>query len=233
MKNSFIPIFRNNNFLDIMALKNRIAQTDASNEYSSDDPVKMRNNALKHHRETKLLNIPRYFNSFKISSAVNPLDDVISSNKNYDASKISNSYVELTEKEKQNENKNKNVDKKTIYIISNILSGGARKYIDDLVKNYKNTQIVQINKRENLIKKQDFLPIDVILIQQLTYTNILPEDLLKINANFGCKLVISLHEFCWFCNNVDYAICYHDSYLKNIIINPNILNLFNNASLII
>jgi len=122
---------------------------------------------------------------------------------------------------------------KKIYIISNILSGGSRKYINDLINNYKNSQIIQISNREELITNNSYSPIDIILIQQLTYTNILPEDLININKKFGTKLVISLHEFCWFCDNVDYAICYHDSYLKNVVINQNIINLFNKASLII
>lgn len=124
-----------------------------------------------------------------------------------------------------------------IYIISNIASGGTNKYVQDLIKNYTMAKIVRIYKKSELVEINNYSPLDILLVQQLLYTDIFAEDLININKNFGSKIILCLHDFCWFNESTEhYNNSYHNSYLKElkeIKIEKNNKTLFDYSSLII
>jgi len=122
---------------------------------------------------------------------------------------------------------------KRIFIICNISGGGTSKFVEDLIKNYKMSKIVKITNKSELIQ-HTYSPLDILFVQQLLHTDIFPKDLVDINNNFGSKIFLVLHDFCWLANNsFNYNNSYHNSYLYEIKIDKDVATLFNNSSLII
>ena len=127
---------------------------------------------------------------------------------------------------------------KRVYIISNIDSGGSIKYLDDIKKQYTNVKFVHIKNKESLLTIKNAKPYDVLFVQQLLWTNILPQDIINIKTTFSMQIVISIHDFCWFIeddniNNPKYNV-WEQGYLTDITkINPKIIDLFQNASIVI
>ena len=73
-----------------------------------------------------------------------------------------------------NTNVNVSVINNNIYFISNIEGGGSYKYMNDIIKHYTNNNCVIINNKNKLINT-NYLPTDIILVQQLLKTDIYKE----------------------------------------------------------
>jgi hypothetical protein len=104
---------------------------------------------------------------------------------------------------------------KWIYIICGIGIGGTNKYINDLVSYYKiNVKFIK-NRKE--LYTNNFLAKDIILVQQLLFTDIRPDDLIYIKNTKKPKIIITLHDFSWFNKNI-YSTndeINHTSYIKS------------------
>lgn len=125
-----------------------------------------------------------------------------------------------------------------IYFISKIQSGGSHKYMCDFTNHYTDSNIVTISSKSDLFNIK-YLPSDIIMVQQLLFTDITPDDIIEIKNKFGCKIIISIHDFCWFATsmseiNEQTDRLYQHGYLKNDLqINYSIKQLFSHASLVI
>jgi hypothetical protein len=87
-----------------------------------------------------------------------------------------------------------------IYIITGVNIGGTSKYISDLVTYYGiHTKIINNRKELGLY---NFLPTDTILVQQLLFTDIRPDDIIYIKQTKKPKIIIILHDFSWFNRNI-------------------------------
>jgi hypothetical protein len=116
---------------------------------------------------------------------------------------------------------------KWIYIINGINIGGTSKYINDLIIHY-GINVKIINNRKDL-GNYNFLPSDIILVQQLLFTDIRPDDIIHIKQTKFPKIVIILHDFSWFNRNIYDVVndIQHTSYLdKAMYVSPQVLNLF-------
>lgn len=127
---------------------------------------------------------------------------------------------------------------KNIYIVSNILGGGSLKYLDDLRKQYINVNFVHIKNKASILAVKNANPYDILFVQQLLFSDILPQDVINIKHKFAMQIVISVHDFCWFIqddniNNPKNKV-WEQGYLLNISqINSKILQLFEEASIVI
>ena len=137
---------------------------------------------------------------------------------------------------------NQNRIKKTrAFIISNIEGGGSLKYMNDITKHYnKDVDFIFIRNKGDLLKVSHFIPSDILFVQQLLYTDILPDFLLRIKRIFCVKIIISIHDFCWFIDNDDInnpkkiTNINEVGYSLNLLrINSSIVTLFEIASLVI
>lgn len=122
-----------------------------------------------------------------------------------------------------------------VYFISNVLSGGAKKYIDDLVNLYSlDFTILSDNKS---VMDCHPMPIDLIMVQHLIDTDIDISEIIKIKNIHNCQLVISIHDFKWFrplSELYTHNDKTHSTYLLNdIIIDNQIIELFKIADKII
>lgn len=137
-----------------------------------------------------------------------------------------------------------NGKKKTVYIISNIQSGGSKKYLNDIINHYTNVDFYFITNKHQLYNISNCMPYDILFIQQLILTDILPNDLLYIKQKFELRLIICIHDFYWFnlcatkkneiiCHS-EYVITYHSAYLrKSLHIRSDVIELFKNSSKVI
>lgn len=116
------------------------------------------------------------------------------------------------------------MSKKT-FIISNISGGGSVKYINDIMNRYSNICIIR-NKTE--LYKHQYSSTDLLLVQQLFFTDITPIDLIELKNTYSLKIVISIHDFCWF-----HDLKYESIYLHNIIVLDSVKNLFELANYVI
>lgn len=127
---------------------------------------------------------------------------------------------------------------KTVYIISNVDGGGSTKYLNDIIDQYKNTKIVRIRDKKSILEVSHFYPYDILFVQQLLWTDISPQFLINMKIKFNVKIVISVHDFCWFINNDNVnkpsKNVWEIGYLLNLKnIDPYILALFYYASMVI
>jgi hypothetical protein len=118
---------------------------------------------------------------------------------------------------------------KTIYAIEEVNGGGLKKYIDDLRVYY---DIKKITNKEELLQITDE---DVLLVQNLLFTDIEITDLLNIK-----NIIITIHDWYWMHEYTmkkffdDHFPPIHTNYLrKNIKIDENIIKLFNHAKKIV
>ena len=130
----------------------------------------------------------------------------------------------------QNYNNSSNIIK-NVYIISNIKSGGSKKYLNDITQHYTHVNYIYINAKKDL--DIVFLPYDILFVQQLLFTDILPIDLINIKIKYHIKIIISVHDYCWFTNTDPTILTYQNGYLYDEPIDPIIINLFNHASIVI
>ena len=123
---------------------------------------------------------------------------------------------------------NIDISKKRIYIVCNISAGGTGKYVADLIANRGNLECVIINTRQKLYSYM-YNKCDYIMIQQLINTNILASDLINIKMKYGCKMVITIHDYYWLNKNIYYTknnFCPHKVYMYNIPIIKEVIHLF-------
>ena len=125
------------------------------------------------------------------------------------------------------------IDNKRVFIVCNIKSGGTSKYIKDLIK-YYNSKFILITNRSELYK-YTFNIDDVIMVQQLLHMDIKAADLIVIKKLYNCKMVITIHDFCWLNKNIyDYTnFCPHSVYLNTCPVMLEVLELFALADTII
>jgi hypothetical protein len=123
-----------------------------------------------------------------------------------------------------------------VYIVSNIKGGGSYKYIQDLIFYYKKIDFIIVMNKNDLLA-YSYTPYDVVLVQQLLFMDIVPNDLLEIKDKFKIKLIICVHDFCWFQSNLDNTCAVenkvHGGYLTKVKVHKSILKLFNEATLVI
>ena len=127
---------------------------------------------------------------------------------------------------------------KKVYIISNLLGGGSIKYLNDITNHYTNVNFVFIKNRESLLTINNANPYDILFVQQLLWSDILPQDILSIKNKFSMQIVISIHDFCWFIKddniNKPKKSVWEHGYLYDILqINSNIIKLFDEAAIVI
>jgi hypothetical protein len=126
------------------------------------------------------------------------------------------------------------ISKKRIYIVSNISVGGTSKYVKDLIANSNNVDVIIIDNIQQLYSyiynKKDY-----IMVQQLINTNISPIHLIEIKNKYSCKMIITVHDFCWFNKNVNTMIgfCPHRMYLYNVNILKGVKDLFSIVDIVI
>jgi hypothetical protein len=89
---------------------------------------------------------------------------------------------------------------KWIYIINSIKSGGTTKYISDLVKYYGIN--IRLVRTKNELTKYNFNSSDIIFVQQLTFTDITPDDLIHIRTTKRTNMFIILHDFGYLNRNI-------------------------------
>lgn len=127
---------------------------------------------------------------------------------------------------------------KKVYIISNIFGGGSVKYLDDLKKQYINVNFVHIKNKASILAIKNANPHDILFVQQLLWSDILPEHIINIKNKFSMQIVISVHDFCWFIqddniNNPTNNV-WEQGYLYDIShINSKIMRLFDKAAIVI
>jgi hypothetical protein len=127
---------------------------------------------------------------------------------------------------------------KKVYIISNIFGGGSVKYLNDITTHYTSINFVYIKNKKSLLAIKNANPYDILFVQQLLFSDILPEDIINVKNKFGTQIVISVHDFCWFIeddniNNPQNNVWEQGYLKKNLRINSTITNLFHHATLVI
>jgi hypothetical protein len=123
-----------------------------------------------------------------------------------------------------------------VYIINNIHGGGTLKYKNEIKSKYTNVNFIEVPDKKTFDSIK-FDANDILFVQQLLFTDLVPLDILNIKYRYGSKIIISIHDFCWITdglNNSPKYPYYHWSYLiPNVKIHPDILELFANTDLII
>jgi hypothetical protein len=123
-----------------------------------------------------------------------------------------------------------------VYIINNVHGGGTLKYKNDIKAKYKDINFVEVPNKK-ILDSINFNVNDVLFVQQLLFTDLVPRDILNIKYKYASKIIISIHDFCWVTeglNNYPKNTYYHWSYLvPNIKIHDDIIELFAHADLII
>jgi hypothetical protein len=113
-----------------------------------------------------------------------------------------------------------------IFIISNIPGGGSIKYITDLTNHYPNIHVIK-NKKELFFQR--FSSNDTLMIQQLFFTGIVPQHLIELKKKYSFKMIICIHDFCWF-----HSTKYESIYLDPInIVSNSVKELFSLADFVI
>jgi len=123
-----------------------------------------------------------------------------------------------------------------VYIINNIHGGGTLKYKKDIKAKYTHVNFIEVPDKRTL----DSIKLNVnnvLFVQQLLFSDMVPRDILNLKYKYGSKLIISVHDFCWITdvlNNYPKEPYYHWSYLvPNIKVHQDIIELFTCADLII
>ncbi len=114
----------------------------------------------------------------------------------------------------------------TTFIISNNYVGGSEKYIKDLISHYPQTKII---RNKNDLFSTPFKEKDTLMIQQLFFTGIYPNDLITIKRRYSVRIIICIHDFCWFSDTE-----YESIYLKSDLFVPfDVISLFSVADFVI
>ena len=177
------------------------------------------------------INIPEHIQYYKQLIDTANVANIIDTQK---FNKIINNKMEICEKFYNLLNKYR----KTVYIISGIKGGGTLKYINDLINAYNNYCEIHVINSKDEINNIIFFDNDILLVQQLFYTDFTLDDLLNIKKKYSTKIIISIHDFYWFNNDLPRKInlsepYWHNEYLNNSKINNNITNFFESADLVL
>ena len=125
-----------------------------------------------------------------------------------------------------------------VYVICNIKLGGTSKYINDILKSFPEIKFLFLTEKKQIYGIK-FKPDDIIFVQQLIMTNIFPDDIIYIKNTYNSKIVISIHDYCWFNKEIihNFGIDpyhWHGKYIENNIeINESVKRLFSIANDII
>jgi FkbM family methyltransferase len=118
--------------------------------------------------------------------------------------------------------------KPRVFIIHNNRRGGMEKYVNDIIKIYRNNEYIFINNKEMLYKYTYNNKNDILFIQNLLYTDIKISDIIDLYNKFHYKIVITIHDFLWFCDDIyKHADELQTLYLKEKLnVNELVTNLF-------
>ena len=83
---------------------------------------------------------------------------------------------------------------KNVYIINNIHGGGTLKYKNDIKEKYKHVNFVEVPDKKTLYSI-NFNANDLLFVQQLLFTDLVPNDILNIKYRYSSKIIISIHDF--------------------------------------
>jgi hypothetical protein len=125
-----------------------------------------------------------------------------------------------------------------VYIISNLSGGGSLKYLKDIEKMYNNNTYIYIRSDKEL-NDYDYVKNSILFVQHLFFTDIQIKNILKIAKKYDLKIIITVHDYSWYSDTIMYdfkeieTMSWHSNYLKNINIHTEIIELFNDAFLII
>jgi hypothetical protein len=125
-----------------------------------------------------------------------------------------------------------------VYIICNIKLGGTSKYINDILKSFPEIKFLFLTEKKQIYRIR-FKPDDIIFVQQLIMTTIFPDDIIYIKNTYNSKIVISIHDYCWFNKEIIHNFGmdpyhWHGKYIENNIeINESVKRLFSIANDII
>jgi hypothetical protein len=89
-------------------------------------------------------------------------------------------------------------NKKKVFIVSNIQSGGSKKYLYEITEHYKRVDFIYITSKAQLYDITNCMPSDILFVQQLLFTDILPNDLLCVKRKFDLTMFLCIHDFYWF-----------------------------------
>lgn len=129
---------------------------------------------------------------------------------------------------------------KTVYYVSNVSEGGAKKYVLDLINNFESPYMnfVQIKDTKDLKKyEEQYKKDDILLFQYLFYSDLSFRDILEIKKRHDLKLVIPIHDFYFLentpANFIDSTNNPHSNYLESNGILPEVFDLLKAADVII
>jgi hypothetical protein len=134
---------------------------------------------------------------------------------------------------------NNGITSKQIYYINDVWGGGAKLYIEDIIKYISNEYKVKFNKIkfQNELYNTSFKFNDILILQYFILNNITPIDIINIVNKYKLRLIIPIHDFYWFNKKEDYHIFSEKTPLNylynNNHIETNIITIFKLAHKII
>ena len=123
---------------------------------------------------------------------------------------------------------------KNVYVVSNVGTGGANKYVNDLINHYQYVSFKYIRSKSD-ISKYTYHKNDIILMQHFLLTDIDPSDIIALKKTYNMTLLITIHDFTYLDTNILHNFGnQHSNYLNNnITIHPEIRGIFDVADVII
>jgi hypothetical protein len=109
-----------------------------------------------------------------------------------------------------------------VLFISNIQSGGTKKYIDDIINNFKSQYInfKRITSKYELLTYTNTTHMtsnDIVFFQHLINTDLEMDDIIQFKQKYGCKLILTLHDFYLLKDDYQhYNPILHSLYLENV-----------------
>ena len=110
-------------------------------------------------------------------------------------------YTDDRPEHEKSENYNavwKRIQKPKCYIIHNNTVGGAYKFLTDTMEMYPTYEYTFIDSKQQLLSIQ-FNKSDLFILQNVLYTNIEIDDIIKVHTKYNFKLLIQIHDFQWLC----------------------------------
>ena len=134
---------------------------------------------------------------------------------------------------------NYNYNKKTLFYINDVWGGGAKLYMNDIIKyigeDY-NVEFKNIKSKKDLYNT-NFKINDILILQYFILNNIENIDIINVVNKYKLRLIIPIHDFYWFNKNKDYHIFTNSTSLNylynNKNIEPNTIEIFKLAYKII
>ena len=88
--------------------------------------------------------------------------------------------------------------KQRVFIIHNNKKGGVDKYINDIIQLYNTNEYIFIENID-MLYKQNYCTNDMLFIQNLLYCDINIDDIIGLYNKYRFKMIISIHDFIWLC----------------------------------